>query len=79
MVGRNEFALWWTVDAALVPALSELNGGGFQVLAAAIVDLDFKIGGVAAIDLTSGVGFVSGSAVLVSGNVQGWLDRRDMD
>ena len=83
MVGRNEFALWWTVDAALVPALSELNGGGFQVLAAAIVDLDFKIGGVAAIDLTNGAGFVSGSAVLVSGNVQWdgstagtWIEKR---
>lgn len=86
MVGRADAALWWTTNAALIPALSRLSGGGFQDLANAILDLDFDIGGVVAIDMTSGVGFVSGAATLVSGDVVWdgsttgtWIEQRLID
>lgn len=69
LVGRTDTTVWWTSDERLLDALLALSGSGFKGLADAILELDFEIGGVAAVDLKSGAGFVSGAALLVSGSV----------
>lgn len=71
LVGRTDSTIWWAAGEELLDALKVLShsdSSGFQTLADAILELDFAIAGVAAVDIERGVAFVSGKAVLMSGD-----------